>query len=107
MATESLMSIVADSGMECFTIESHANRAYLETINAITFTNEDMKVEHPDHRRPLYVMATINGVQIKRVLVDTRASLNLIARSTLEAIDLIGRRILGAPMEIMGFGGLV
>ena len=25
MATESLMSIVADSGMECFTVESHAS----------------------------------------------------------------------------------
>ena len=105
MATKSLMSIVAEWGMECFTIESHANRAYLETINAITFTDEDMEVEHSDHRRPLYLMATKNGVQIKRVLVDTRASLNLIALSTLEAIDLTGRRILGAPMEITGFGG--
>ena len=56
------MSIVADSGMECFTIESHASRAYLETINAITFTDEDMEVEHPDHRRPLYLMDTKNGV---------------------------------------------
>ena len=62
MATKSLMSIVAEWGMECFTIESHANRAYLETINAITFTDEDMEVEHPDHRRPLYLMDTKNGV---------------------------------------------
>ena len=62
VAIESLVSIVSDSGMECFTIESHASRAYLETTNAITFTNEDMEVEHPDHRRPLYLMATVNGV---------------------------------------------
>ena len=58
VATEFLMSIAADSGMECFTTESHASQAFLETTNAITFTDEDMEVEHPDHRRPLYLMAT-------------------------------------------------
>ena len=62
MATKSLMSIAADSGMECFTIKSHASRAFLKTTNAITFTDEDMEVEHPDHRRPLNLMATINSV---------------------------------------------
>jgi len=61
-----------------------------------------MEIEHPNYRRPF--IATINGVQIRRALVDTRASLNLIALSTLEAIGLIGRRILEAPMEITGFG---
>ncbi|XP_075665044.1 uncharacterized protein LOC142634638 [Castanea sativa] len=100
------MSIAADLGMECFTAESHASRAYLETINAITFTDEDIEVEHPDHRRPLYLMATINGVQVRRALVNTGASLNLIVLSTSEAVGLTGRRILGAPMEITGFGGL-
>ena len=100
------MSIVADSAMECFTAESHTSRAFLETTNAISFTNEDMEVEHPDHRISLYLMTTINGVQIKRALVDTGASLNLIALSTLETVGLAGRRILGAPMEITGFGGL-
>ena len=97
------MSIAADSGMECFTAESHASRAFLETTNAITFTNEDMEVEHPDHYRPLYLMATINGVQIKRALVDTGASLNLIALSTMEAVELASRKILGAPIEITEF----
>ena len=62
MAIKSLMSIATDSGMECFTTESHASRAFLETTNAITFTDEDIEVEHPDHRRSLYLMATINGV---------------------------------------------
>ena len=107
VATKSLMSIATDSGMECFTAESHTSRAFLETTNAITFTDEDMEVEHPDHRRPLYLMATRNCVQIRKALVDTGASLNLIALSTLEAVGLVDRRILRAPMEITGFGGSV
>ena len=77
----------------------------METTNAITFTDEDMEVEHPDHCRPLYLIATINGVQVRKALVETRASLNLIALSTLKAVGLTGRRILGAPIEITGFGG--
>ena len=65
-----------------------------------------MKVEYPDHRRPLYLTATINGVQIKRALINTGASHNLIAFSTLEAIGMAGKKILGAPMEITRFGGV-
>ena len=52
-------------------------------------------------------MATINGVQIRKALVDTGASLNLIALSILETVGLVDRRILGAPMEITGFRGSV
>ena len=103
MAIESLMSIATNSGVEYFTAESHANRAYLETTKAITFTNENIEVEHLDYRRLLCLMATINSVQIRKVLVDIRASLNLIALSTLEAVGLTGRKILGASMEITGF----
>ena len=55
----------------------------------------------------LYLMATINGVQIRRALVDTRASLNLKVLSTLKAMGLTSRIILGAPIEITGFGRAV
>jgi len=50
---------------------------------------------------------TINGVQIRRVLVETGASLNLIALSTLEAVEMFGKKILWSSMEITGFGGTV
>ena len=51
-ATEALVSIASDSRTHCLTAEAHASRAFLETTNAITFTNEDMEVQHPDHSRP-------------------------------------------------------
>uniref|UniRef100_A0A2N9GEB1 Integrase catalytic domain-containing protein n=1 Tax=Fagus sylvatica TaxID=28930 RepID=A0A2N9GEB1_FAGSY len=75
-ATEAIMAIAADSGAHCFTAETHASRAFLETTNAITFTDEDMEVQYSDHRHPLYLSATIN------------------------------EKIQGAPMEIKGFGGV-
>ena len=88
VATEALVSIASDSGIHCLTTEAHANRAFLETTNAITFTDEDMEVQHPDYSRPLYVTAQINDVHIWRALVDIGASLNLIPASTLQAIEI-------------------
>uniref|UniRef100_A0A2N9FRU5 Retrotransposon gag domain-containing protein n=1 Tax=Fagus sylvatica TaxID=28930 RepID=A0A2N9FRU5_FAGSY len=43
-ATKALITIAAESGATCFTTESHASRAFLETTNAITFTDEDMVI---------------------------------------------------------------
>uniref|UniRef100_A0A2N9HXB3 Uncharacterized protein n=1 Tax=Fagus sylvatica TaxID=28930 RepID=A0A2N9HXB3_FAGSY len=77
-ATEALITIAAESGATCFTAEAHASRAFLETTNAITFTDEDMEVQYPDHRRPLYLSAVVKDVQ----------------------------KIQGSPMEVTGFGGM-
>ena len=42
--TKALITIAVESGATCFTVEAHASRAFLETTNAITFTDEDMEV---------------------------------------------------------------
>uniref|UniRef100_A0A2N9EYA9 RNase H type-1 domain-containing protein n=1 Tax=Fagus sylvatica TaxID=28930 RepID=A0A2N9EYA9_FAGSY len=105
-ATEAIMAIAADSGAHCFTVETHASRAFLETTNAITFTDEDMEVQYPDHRRPLYLSATINEVQVRRALVDTGSCINLIPLSTIQAVEISQKKIQGAPMEIKGFDGV-
>ena len=63
-----------------------------------------MKVGYPDHRRPLYIVASINQIPIKRALVDIGASINLIPLNTLQAIGISERKIQGCPMEVTGFG---
>jgi hypothetical protein len=100
------MAIAADSGTHCFIAETHASRAFLETTNAITFTDEDMEVQYLDHRRPLYLSATINEVQVRRALVDTGSCINFIPLSTIQAAKISQKKIQGAPMEIKGFGGV-
>uniref|UniRef100_A0A2N9HIL5 RNase H type-1 domain-containing protein n=1 Tax=Fagus sylvatica TaxID=28930 RepID=A0A2N9HIL5_FAGSY len=98
-ATEALITIAAESGATCFTAEAHASRAFLETTNAITFTDEDMEVQYPDHRRPLYLSAVVKDVQVRRALVDTGSCLNLIPLSTLQAANVPQQKIQGSPME--------
>ena len=105
-ATEALVSIAASSGTYCLTAEAHASRSFLETTNVITFTDEDMEVQHLDHSKRLYIAAHINDVHIRRALVNTGVSLNLIPASTLKAVGIPFSRIAGAPIEVFGFVGI-
>ena len=60
---------------------------------------------YPDHRRPLYLVTSINQIPIKKALVDTSASVNLIPLSTLQVARISERKIQGCPMEVIGFDG--
>ena len=77
----------------CFTAKAHASRAFSEATNAITFTDEDMEVQYPDHRRPLYLSAVVKDVQVRRALVDTGSCLNLIPLNTLQAANVPQQKI--------------
>ena len=96
--TEALVSIAANYGTHCLTAEAHANRAFLETTNVITFTDEDMEVQHPDHSKPLYIAAQINDVHVKWALVDIGASFNFIPTNTLKAARIPLSKITKAPI---------
>ena len=64
-----------------------------------------MEVGYSDHRRPFYLTAFINQIPIKRALVNTGTSVNLIPLSTLQAIEIPKSKIQGCQMKVMGFGG--
>ena len=81
------------------------DRALLQESTEITFSDEDMEVGYSDHRRPFYLAVSINQIPIKRALVDTGASVNLIPLSTLQATGISERKIQGCPIEVTGFGG--
>ena len=77
-AAEALIRISKEYGLQYFITEVERTMSMLESDNAIIFTDTDMAVSFPDHRRPLYVEAQINDVFVRRALVDTRSSLNII-----------------------------
>ena len=86
-------------------VEIPKDKALLQESTEITFSDEDMEVGYLNHRRPLYLAASINQIPIKRALVDTGASVNLIPLSTLKAAGILERKIQGCPIEVIGFGG--
>ena len=105
IATEALVSIASRVEVECLSVEIPDDRALLQELTEITFSNEDMEVGYPDHQRSFYLAASINQIPIKRALVDTGASVNLIPLSTLQVAGISERKIQGCPMEATGFGG--
>ena len=105
IATEALVSIASGAGVECLSAKIPEDRALLQESTEITFSSEDIEVGHPDHRRHLYLAASINQIPIKRALVDTGASVNLISLSTLQAAGILKKKIQGCPMEVTRFSG--
>jgi len=99
------VSIASRVGVECSSVEIPDDKAFLQESTEIMFSNENMKVGHPDHRRPLYLAASINQIPIKRVLVYIDASVNLIILNTLQAAGISERKIQGCPMEVTEFSG--
>ena len=99
------MSTASGARVECLSAKIPDDRALLQESTKITFSNEDIEVGYPDHRRPLYLAESINQIPIKRALVYTGASVNLIPLSTLQVERISERKIQGCSMEVTRFGG--
>ncbi|GKV43109.1 hypothetical protein SLEP1_g50443 [Rubroshorea leprosula] len=87
-AIEAILSIGNEAERECLNAEANASHAYLESSNAVTFTDEDMEAPYPDHRKPFYLSAQINSVGVRRALVDTGSSLNVILLDTIIIVGI-------------------
>lgn len=105
IAIEALLSIASEVRVDCLTTETRSNRAFLENTNEITFSDKDMEVGYLDHRRPLYLAAFIIQIPIKQDLVDIGTSVNLIPLNILQVAKIPENKIIGYPMEVIGFGG--
>ena len=73
--------------------ETRANKTFLQDTNKITFNEKDMEVGYSDHRKLVYLVAYINQILIRRALVDTCTSVNLIPLSTLQAARILEGKI--------------
>ena len=93
IATKALVSIASGAKVEYLSTKVIDGRALLQELTKITFSNEDVVVGYPDHGRPLYLAASINQIPIKRALVDTGASVNLIPLSILQVAGISERKI--------------
>lgn len=105
MAIDALVSITLEVGIKCLIVETWSNQGFLKDTNEITFSDEDMEVRDLDHRRLLYLVASINQIPIKRVLMDIGISVNIIPLNTLQSARIHENKILGHPMEVIGFEG--
>ena len=59
-----------------------------------------------DGERPLYVIAFLGVSQIKRALLDTNPSTNILPLLTLDALGIPRERIIYEPLQVAGIGSL-
>ena len=80
--------------------------AYQEAKDLVTFSNKDLlnRAVHGD--RPLYVTSFLGASRIKKALVDTSASTNILSLPTFDALGIPRERIIPEPMQVVGIGVL-
>nr|POE89672.1 hypothetical protein CFP56_38060 [Quercus suber] len=80
--------------------------AYQEAKDSITFSNKDLVNQVVDDDRHLYVTAFLGAFQIKRALVDTSASNNILHLPAFDALGIPRERIIPEPMQVARIGAL-
>ena len=65
-----------------------------ETKESVTFSSRDLANRDMDSERPLYVTTFLGASQIRRALVDTSASTNILPLLTLDALGIPRERII-------------
>ena len=80
--------------------------AYQEAKDSDTFSNKDLVNRVVDDDRPLYVTAFAGASWIKRALVDTGASTNILPLPTFVALGISRERIIPEPMQVAGIRAL-
>ena len=66
-----------------------------------TFSNRDLANRVVDRYRPLYLTAFLRASLIKRALVDTDASTNILPLPTFDALGISRERIIPKPLQVV------
>jgi hypothetical protein len=69
------------------------------------FIDAELPAEGPSHNKALHISMKCQGNTIARVLVDTRSSLNVMPKSTLVKLSLIGPVLKQSNMIVKAFDG--
>ena len=77
-----------------------------ETKESVTFSSRDLANRDVDSERPLYVTTFLGTSQIKKALVDTSASTNILPLLTLDALGIPRERIIWEPLQVARIGSL-
>ena len=72
--------------------------AYQEAKDSVNFSNKDLVNQVVDGDKPLYVTAFLEASRIKRALVDTGASINILPLPTFDALGIMREIIIPEPM---------
>lgn len=73
--------------------------------DVISFAEEETAGIDKPHNDPLVVNLIVNDCNMRRILIDTGSSLDVIFRETLQRMDVDLTSLTGAPRPVTGFSG--
>lgn len=85
--------------------QHEVNTSYVRPTTAITFSVADLEGVHLRHNDALVISPIIDNVQIRRVLIDGRASTNILSFSTYLALGWERSQLKRCPTPLVGFFG--
>ena len=80
--------------------------AYQESRESVDLLYQRFSQQGCGWQEALYVTAFLGASQIKRALVNTDASTNILPPSTLDALSIPRERIIRGPLQVAGIGSL-
>lgn len=86
-------------------IEKRTRKSNRFENNLLVFYENNRRDVPTQHNRPLYVIANVRDVELKRVLLDAGSSLNIVSLDVLEDIGVPRKRIQKQPFEASSFNG--
>ena len=90
---------------EVLSVQSMAKnpRQMISKLGSITFTKVDLeRVQHP-HADPLVIHLRMNGYDVKRILVDTRSSIEVIYYDLFKQLKLSQSNLKSTRTPLVGF----
>lgn len=85
--------------------QQEVNTSYIWLAAAITFTMKDYRGIHLPQNDVLVISSLIDNVRVKRVLIDERASTNILPLSTYLALGWERSQSKKCPTPLVGFSG--
>ena len=78
--------------------------AYQEAKDSVTFSSKDLANQVVNGDRPLYLIDFLGVSQIKRALVDTGKSTNILRLPTFDTLGIPRERIILEPLQVTRIG---
>lgn len=95
---------LTDLSKSCELVEKRSIRDSRFCGDAVVFTKTISDLPS-GYDRPFYVIATVNGIELNRALLDSGYSINIISLAVLDAVGIAREKITGKPIEVYIFRG--
>lgn len=76
---------------------------FSECLALITFTDDYLQPGLIKHNRPLFISGYLNGLEIRRIMIDGGSAVNLLPLRMLKRLGIAIHRLAPSNLQLQGF----